>query len=747
MDEGTEAALRERSPARTSTPPLHEPSRDGRTGVHVNTPNLVTPSTHSPKRELDEGQQLDQEEEVDFIDACGLGGQLQGPPTPPPSDRPYPGHRGATCRRSTFDLEQQLVTVATPDNIFAAELQRLIAADDGPFADSDLRLPAWLDVLSRSSSPTQSAHIWWGVSRGFRVLPKGHVRQPTKSPNYFASEHKELAVAEVQRQLGQRFLYQAGPDDEVIDVMPMGSVPKGNKVRIVFNASKGSGNYDDAVNGDIDESFVQLPRLQDALEAVQPFAHIIKGDVSDYFLQLPTRHDQHRHAAVELDGTMYLCGRVPLGYRNSMRIAQAVSVRVLEEWGSAFDAEDDEGRPHKRQKGPQQRREGRDGQRWRESRQHAMARQRRYEDCYCDDFYAVTSGGWSRQKQSRGAAARYLRTWLQLMSDLGLPFDLSKPGKVVAPTQVAEILGVVVDTVAFEVRLSDEKVDKLGRAIVSFLQRDTATLHEVEVLHGKLNWTACVLWGMRLLLFGLRRMLRAGGRGSRQQRRGQAAGQSMQRIAIHPLTRRDLEITKLVLGLQNRRTIRRSMSKRTMPFDLHSDGSLWGGGCWFGGHYIAPKWTTVLESKDMGYSEARALKAGLDEWAFSFAGHSLHVYVDNQGLYHLLRGSKLSSPDPRLQNEMVEISLILMAFKIDIIVHWFEGALNIYADLASRLHHPVKGVQHQQDLDKLVTEWRRENTAWRWKHTEQRLSETEQHECDVGLRLLTEWRQRAAATM
>ena len=358
-----------------------------------------------------------------------------------------------------------------------------------------------------------------------------------------------------------------------------------------------------------------------------------------------------------------------------------------------------------------------------------------YTDVYADDFFAFTeSKGTSREQKA--IAANHLSSWLQMMERLGLPFDIRKAGKVIMPTQCGEVLGVVFDTVKHEVRLSMEKVGKLTANIDAFMDKNDASLHEVQVLHGRLNWAGCVIWGLRLLLFGLRRMMRV------------AAPSELGHHApvIEVSTRRDLELIKTVLLAGNRRPIRRQLSTSGLPFNLETDGSLTGGGCWFGGHSLSFHWARRMEPKDMAYSEALSLRLTLEEWGHRwFRNRNLTVFVDNEGLWHLLNGGKLRSPDERLQRELVTIALICMANCTQLHAFWFDSESNAYSDAASRVSDPREGPFYTKKLEELTHEWRRHHTPWRDQQAALPKSKQEQAEADLGATLLAEWRKQASA--
>lgn len=654
-----------------------------------------------------------------------------------------------------FTSEQLIVSTASEKQsgetehecAFRQELQRLVDRDEARFADTDLHLSVWLSELQQSDTPTQAAHLYWALSRGFRILPKGHKRTPTASSNYFAAEHAELAAAEVARQLKNRFIRVTEPNEVIVDMQPLGAVPKGKKVRIIMNASKGT-DYTDSVNQDIEQSYVSLPRLQEIIEKISRHAVLVKLDCSDYFLQLGLRREQQRFAAFQLNKVKYVYTRLPLGFRCSMRFAQQITVEMLKMWRKRFDAcecnrkrnqpqtvgttEQEELRPRKKLK-------------------------RHYEDGYCDDWFAASSGTES-QGVEIATAARYLRTGMELMTDTGMPFDISNPKKIMWPTQVGEILGVVFDTIKHEIRLSEEKASKLHDNIEEFTSKSTASLHEVEVLHGRLSWAACVLWGLRLLLFGLRRMLRTAGLVPAKESRhngllqDDTSGRARARHAsiLHTqmqmpeATKRDLKMIQIILKIRNSKSLSSPIKKLTLPFTLESDGSIYGGAAWFGGHCVWEIWPERLESADMAFSEAKSLKLGLEKWGASFANRHIVNYVDNEGLMWLMQGKKLSSPDPRLQNELVEIALILLAHNIALTTRWFDSESNAYADAGSRIGDPVKGQQYREKLLALTEEWKTTNKTWRMREESQNLSTEEVQNMQIGRQLLAEWRRTAA---
>ena len=201
-------------------------------------------------------------------------------------------------------------------------------------------------------------------------------------------------------------------------------------------------------------------------------------------------------------------------------------------------------------------------------------------------------------------------------------------------------------------------------------------------------------------------------------------------------TRRDLRVVQMMLSTRNARPIRAPMSKPHLPFNLETDGSTTGGGAWFGGHALTMKWSDQLQSKDMAIAEARAVRIALQTWApMGFINTTVHVWVDNQGLYHLLHGSRLQAPDQRLQEELVLIALTIEAYGVNIIPHWWDSLSNERADAASRLYDPVHGAKYKRKLEELRRSWLSEHRLWRWNNDSVNLTA----EREAGRELLKLW--------
>ena len=81
----------------------------------------------------------------------------------------------------------------------------------------------------------------------------------------------------------------------------------------------------------------------------------------------------------------------------------------------------------------------------------------------------------------------FLKVVLKLFDDLGVPLA---PEKVHGPLPCLEFLGITLDTIRMEARLSEEKVKKLKVELEIFLHRKKCTKRELLSLVGSLSF-AC----------------------------------------------------------------------------------------------------------------------------------------------------------------------------------------------------------------------------------------------------------------
>jgi hypothetical protein len=101
---------------------------------------------------------------------------------------------------------------------------------------------------------------------------------------------------------------------------------------------------------------------------------------------------------------------------------------------------------------------------------------------YLDDFISI----FSKQQRSRAAIEYAAALWVQTTDDLGIPRKDSKDELGTAVT----VLGLEIDTIALEVRLPQDKVQRLQATVERLLHSRKASLHDIESLAGLQSFCA-----------------------------------------------------------------------------------------------------------------------------------------------------------------------------------------------------------------------------------------------------------------
>lgn len=86
-----------------------------------------------------------------------------------------------------------------------------------------------------------------------------------------------------------------------------------------------------------------------------------------------------------------------------------------------------------------------------------------------------------------------------LLQKLGFTVN-TRAHKCVAPCQIIEFLGVTLDSVAMQARLSPAKLAALSSMVSDVLHHKSITRRELDKINGKLNWVCKVVYGGRTFL-------------------------------------------------------------------------------------------------------------------------------------------------------------------------------------------------------------------------------------------------------
>ena len=308
-----------------------------------------------------------------------------------------------------------------------------------------------------------------GFKFGFDIGFRGTPNSDTNVKNLKSSfENTDIVAKKIQRELFENRL--AGPFKEPpfeeFQINPIGVVPKKepNSFRLITNLSSPEGR---SVNDSIMPEFasVQYSSIEDAIKILLLLgkgAYMAKTDVKSAFRIIPVKPDHRKILGIKWEGQYYFDRCLPMGASSSCHLFEKLSTAL------EFIAK---------------------------------------KNCiyqlvhYLDDFLIIHS--------SKDKCLKDLEKFLSICDNINVPMA---PEKTVFPSQQLEFLGFLFDTVREEIRLPMDKLEKCKATIKQLIGKDKASLKELQVVFGLLNFACTViipgrafLESLRVLTIGLRK--------------------------------------------------------------------------------------------------------------------------------------------------------------------------------------------------------------------------------------------------
>lgn len=228
---------------------------------------------------------------------------------------------------------------------------------------------------------------------------------------------------------------------------PIGIVPKKTpgKYRTIMNLSAPTGaSVNDFIEkDDYSLSYVTIDKAVDYIIDLGTGCMLNKVDIADAFRILPVTPSQWHLLGIHWDGHFYFDTRLTMGGRSSPYIFDTFSSAL--EWICTHNYE----------------------------LSHL---------CHLlDDFFSAET------VENKGNS---LSVILNVFSRLGVPVA---PGKVEGPVTCLEFLGITLDTIAMEARLSNEKISLLKERLAYFISRQKVSKREILSLVGSLSFACKVV--------------------------------------------------------------------------------------------------------------------------------------------------------------------------------------------------------------------------------------------------------------
>jgi hypothetical protein len=259
-----------------------------------------------------------------------------------------------------------------------------------------------------------------------------------------------------------------------------------------------------------------------------------------------------------------------------------------------------------------------------------------------------------------------LNQFLDMCSDIGVPISSRK---TFYPSTVMTFLGVELDTVAKEVRMSQEKIIHCTELIRQFLSLSKISLREIQSLIGCLSFVCqAVVPGQAFLrrLIDLTRGVR----------------RAHHKIRLNQGVKADLNLWLLFMqGHNGKCFFLDNFLTPTHDIELYTDASAaFGYGAVFGNRWFYGAWEEWWKKQNIMLLELDPIVVAIEIWGHELKNRRLVLFTDNQALVVVLQ--KQTSKDSLT---MFLIRCLVMTNNILLDAKHVPGVENGPADALSRL--------------------------------------------------------------
>ena len=541
------------------------------------------------------------------VPSAGLGGELMG-------------HTNAQVASGQYKYIHQLL-----------QLESCIPLGPEPQVSMRIRSPLQVgkwEVLLRDHPDKQfSRFIVEGIRRGFRV---GFCRQqgnlgPHKG-NMVNGRNPQLVSEYLSREssLGRMTVVNQG-EQSPVHTSPIGLIPKKGKPgkrRLIVDLSSPEGrSVNDGISKELSSiTYPTVDHLAMLVQRVGRGAFLVKADVREAFRNVPIHPDDQWLLGVEWGGVTYIDGALPFGLRSAPKLFSAIADAA--QWILS-------------QHGPR----------------NVMH--------YLDDFVLV--------EKDFDAALKARRTLEEVFDALRLPLE---PEKLEGPSRSLKFLGIIFDTEKLQLRLPEEKRERLKEALAATQGRKVITKRELQSLSGLLQHATKVIRTGRAFLHQLYIL--------------QSIGSSpWHRVRLNEKARADLLWWSLVVprwrGISAVWDVARADPDALVVTD--ASGS-WGCGGYWLPHWIAVKWPPQLRETSIQVKELVPVVIAAALWGKHWRGKLIRFRVDNMAVVEIL--NSLYSHNSHLMHLIRLLVFFSATYDFWFSASHISGTHNTLADALSR---------------------------------------------------------------
>ncbi len=241
---------------------------------------------------------------------------------------------------------------------------------------------------------------------------------------------------------------------------------------------------------------------------------------------------------------------------------------------------------------------------------------------FVDDFVTARCKGTGQcARDLKGLRAACAQTGFEVQDE-----------KEEGPCTSLPVLGILVDTVRWELRIEPQKLHSLSEDLAAWDKRRTASIREIASLHGRLSFIAQVVKPGRIFL---RRFV------EEMKRSTNFDAVVTLSAEFHAELRWWLELLPNWNGVT---LIPEEKWISNADFELWTDALGMGFGAYWQGAYLLGEFSDWARKQSIAFKELYAVVAAVATWGSRWSGKKIRLYCDNRGVCEILRYKNSHSP-------------------------------------------------------------------------------------------------------
>ena len=462
-------------------------------------------------------------------------------------------------------------------------------------------------------------YILHGLSQGFRIgfqhqsgrLRQSHSNMPIADPHVVT----EYIMAELAaNRLVELSLEEAKSLN--IHCSPIGIIPKKNKPgkwRLIVDLSSPAGaSVNDGIRMELCSlSYTSVDVVAEKVLGMGKGTLLAKMDIKQAYRMVPVHPEDRRLMGMNWDGKVYVDKTLPFGLRSAPLLFSAIADALL----------------------------------W-------IMKQRgvSYADHYIDDFITVGKPGSLECEQN-------LHLMLQTCRDTRTPVE---PDKTVGPSSTLVFLGITIDSVAMEMRLSKDKLDRLREVLTQWWGKKACKKRDLLSIIGSLSHAAKVVKSGRSFL---RRLIDL----------SKLAEEPEHFLRLNREARSDIEWW-FQFAQSNR---------DNCQIAIVSDASgNWGCGAFCKELWFQLRWPISMQSTNITTKELVPIVFAAAVWGRDWKGKNVMAHCDNAAVVATINKGDCKEPDS--MHLMRCLAFLRAKFQFNLFSTHVSGVDNDLADALSR---------------------------------------------------------------